>query len=235
MSSAKITLIESVPDMQNQGCGARSQWRHKRRSKLRKKILIKQSYHRHRLHWFQLTIKLHVLQWKTFIMPRQLRHLYHYTVISPLLCKILAFAAKVLKIVWPEQVDLFRASWHESQESLSQLFFFFFYQVITCCLLFMHAVFSFSLSVLPLSVTPFEVFGSPVVFKRSEKGNPYCPIEGRPWDNPTLPPVLTALCQHHWCDCTHTSSSHLLSLVHCSFLLTHTVTRTQQSKCTCSV
>lgn len=36
----------------------------------------------------------------------------------------------------------------------------------------MHAVFSFSLSVLPLSVAPFEVFGSPVAFKGSEKGSP---------------------------------------------------------------
>lgn len=36
----------------------------------------------------------------------------------------------------------------------------------------MHAVFSFSLSVLPLPVAPFEDFGSPVVFKGSEKGSP---------------------------------------------------------------
>lgn len=73
-------------------------------------------------------------------------------------------------MVWPEPVDLFRPSWHEScWESLSQLFSF--YQFITCCLQFMHAVFSFSFSVLSLSVTPFEVFGSPVAFKGSGKGN----------------------------------------------------------------
>lgn len=37
-----------------------------------------------------------------------------------------------------------------------------------------------------------------------------------------LPPVLAALCQHRWCHCTHTSSSHPLPLVHCSLLLTRT-------------
>lgn len=37
-----------------------------------------------------------------------------------------------------------------------------------------------------------------------------------------LPPVLAALCQHRWCHCTRTSSSHPLPLVHCSLLLTHT-------------
>lgn len=48
---------------------------------------------------------------------------------------------------------------------------FLFNQVITCCLKFMHAVFSFSLSVLLLPVMPFEVLGSPVVFKGSAKGS----------------------------------------------------------------
>lgn len=92
----------------------------------------------------------------------------------------------------------------------------------------MHAVFSFSLSVLPVSVAPFEVFGSPVVFKGSEKGSPTVLSKGRPWDNRMLPPVLTALCQHGWCDCTHTSSSHPLTLVHCSLLFT------RSTKCGCA-
>lgn len=95
--------------------------------------------------------------------------------------------------------------------------------VFNSCMLF-----SLSPSVLPVSVAPFEVFGSPVVFKGSEKGSPTVLSKGRPWDNRMLPPVLTALCQHNWCDCTHTSSSHPLSLVHCSLLLT------RSTKCGCA-
>lgn len=107
-------------------------------------------------------------------------------------------------------------AWRSFGMPFSAYFFISIHHLLTCMLLLF----------LPLSSLAFSwLFWSRWVscgFQKGQKGQPYCSFEDRRWDKCMLPPVIAAPCQHHWCHCTHASSPHPLSLMHCFLLRKHT-------------
>lgn len=95
--------------------------------------------------------------------------------------------------------------------------------VFNSCMLFSLSPSLFSLSLLP----PLKSLGV-LWFSKGQKRAALLSYRKAGRGTTVCYHLSLLLCQHNWCDCTHTSSSHPLSLVHCSLLLT------RSTKCGCA-